>query len=385
MQTIGLFSGSGSLEAGLEAGGHECQLLCEVSPAARRVLASRFPGVPLEHDVTDLRRLPRCELLAAGFPCQDLSLSGGKTGFEGARSGLVREIFRLIDTDPVPNVLLENVPNIVRLRGGRWAGALADAFEERGYRWAYRIVDARCALPQRRERFIMLASRTLDPAEVLFGDDASPPPAPFELGRDPVGFYWTRGASGLGWAPHCTPPIQGGSSKGIPSGPAVLLPGGRVVKIGLRDAERLQGMRAGATEPAGSEAARWRIVGNAVALPVAEWIGRRLACPGRPESLLAHPFGGEGATWPQAACGGPREGRMRVAVGPLPFWRPREGLESYLRDAEPLSARATRGFLARAARGRMNFAPGFIEAVRAHLESVERAVGGAGDLFDMAA
>ncbi|OAH27773.1 DNA methyltransferase [Methylorubrum populi] len=384
MRTIGLFSGSGSLEAGLEAGGHECLMLCEVSEPARRVLASRFPGVPVAHDVADLARLPSCDLLAAGFPCQDLSLSGGKAGFDGARSGLVREIFRLIDANPVPNVLLENVPNLVRLNGGRWAGALADAFEERGYRWAYRIVDARCALPQRRERFFMLASRVLDPSEVLFGDEVPPPSAPFEIGRDPVGFYWTRGASGLGWAPHCTPPIQGGSAKGIPSGPAVLLPDGRVVKIGLRDAERLQGMRVGGTEAAGGEAARWRIVGNAVAEPVAEWIGRRLACHARPEGLSTRPFGGAETAWPQAASGGPGGGRMRVAAGPLPFWRPRGGLETYLRDAEPLSARATRGFLARAARGRMNFVPGFIEAVRSHLEAVERAAGG-WDLFDAAA
>ncbi|MFC6047729.1 DNA cytosine methyltransferase, partial [Methylobacterium hispanicum] len=259
MRTIGLFSGSGSLEAGLEAGGHECRMLCEVSPSARRVLASRFPGVPVEHDVTALRVLPEADLLAAGFPCQDLSLSGGKAGLDGARSGLVHEIFRLIDANPVPNVLLENVPNLVRMRGGRWVAALADAFEDRGYRWAYRIVDARCALPQRRERFFMLASRTMDPSQVLFAGDVPAPALPFALGRDPAGFYWTRGASGLGWAPHCTPPIQGGSAKGIPSGPAVLLPDGRVVKVGLRDAERLQGMRVGETEAAGGEEHRWRI------------------------------------------------------------------------------------------------------------------------------
>lgn len=385
MRTIGLFSGSGSLEAGLDAGGHECRMLCEVSPSARRVLASRFADVPVEHDVTALRDLPAADLLAAGFPCQDLSLSGGKAGFDGPRSGLVREIFRLIDSNAVPNVLLENVPNLVRMHGGRWVATLADAFEDRGYRWAYRIVDARCALPQRRERFFMLASRTLDPAEVLFAGDVPAPAVPFVLGRDPAGFYWTRGASGLGWAPHCTPPIQGGSAKGIPSGPAVLLPDGRLVKVGLRDAERLQGMRAGETEPAGGDEHRWRIVGNAVALPVAEWVGRRLASPGLAQPPATTPFGDRAGPWPSAACGSPRGERRRAAIGTLPFWRPRERLEAYLADAEPLSARATRGFLARAARGRMNFAPGFIDAVRCHLEAVERSSGAGWDLFDAAA
>lgn len=385
MRTVGLFAGSGSLEAGLERSGHACELLCEIAEPARRVLSARFPGVAIERDVSLMRHLPQADLLSTGFPCQDVSLSGPKEGFDGARSGLVREIFRLIDASPMPTVLLENVANIVRLHGGRWVETLARAFEDRGYRWAYRIVDARAALPQRRERFFMLASRILDPAEILFADEAADPSVPFALGRDAVGFYWTRGASGLGWAPHCTPPIQGGSAKGIPSGPAVLLPDGRLVRIALGDAERLQGMATGATEPAGGDGARWRIVGNAVALPVAEWIGARLACHGRLEDVREHCMDGPIRTWPRAARGGPGAARRRVEIGTLPFWRDRLPIAAFIGDAQPLSARATRGFLARADRGRMNFAPGFLDAVRAHLLTAERASGAEADLFDLAA
>lgn len=385
MQTVGLFAGSGSLEAGLERGGHACSLLCEISEPARRVLRSRFPDVPVERDVSLMRGLPAVDLVSAGFPCQDVSLSGPKEGFDGARSGLVREIFRLIDASPVPTVLLENVANIVRLHGGRWVEILARAFEDRGYRWAYRIVDARAALPQRRERFFMLASRVLDPAEVLFADDAVEPPAPFALGRHAAGFYWTRGASGLGWAPHCTPPIQGGSAKGIPSGPAVLLPDGRVVRIGIADAERLQGMTPGATEPAGTDGARWKIVGNAVAMPIAEWIGSRLTRHAPVPQLRETPLADGARIWPRAARGGPLGGRAKVDVGTLPFWRGRPAIATYLGDAEPLSPRATRGFLARAERGRMNFEPGFLDAVRAHLHAIERTVGPDCDLFAAAA
>jgi DNA (cytosine-5)-methyltransferase 1 len=385
MQTVGLFAGSGSLEAGLERGGHACSLLCEISDPARRVLKSRFPGVPIERDVSTMRALPRVDLVSAGFPCQDVSLSGPKEGFDGARSGLVREIFRLVDASPVPTILLENVANIVRLHGGRWVEILARAFEDRGYRWAYRIVDARAALPQRRERFFMLASRVVDPAEILFADDAAEPAAPFALGRHAAGFYWTRGASGLGWAPHCTPPIQGGSAKGIPSGPAVLLPDGRVVRIGIADAERLQGMRPGATEPAGTDGARWRIVGNAVAMPIAEWLGERLSSHGPLPQLRETPLADGARVWPKAARGGPAVGRSRVEIGTLPFWRDRPAIASYLGDADPLSARATRGFLARAERGRMNFAPGFLDAVRDHLRVVEMATFPSSDLFAAAA
>lgn len=52
MRTVGLFAGSGSLEAGLERSGHACELLCEIAEPARRVLSARFPGVAIERDVS---------------------------------------------------------------------------------------------------------------------------------------------------------------------------------------------------------------------------------------------------------------------------------------------------------------------------------------------
>ena len=54
------------------------------------------------------------ELLAAGFPCIDVSRAGLRKGLEGRSTGLVRHVFRLLRRArdakrPVPWVLLENV------------------------------------------------------------------------------------------------------------------------------------------------------------------------------------------------------------------------------------------------------------------------------------
>lgn len=54
------------------------------------------------------------ELLAAGFPCVDISQAGLRAGLDGPSSGLIRHVFRLLETakaqgDTVPWVLLENV------------------------------------------------------------------------------------------------------------------------------------------------------------------------------------------------------------------------------------------------------------------------------------
>jgi len=53
------------------------------------VLAARFPGVHTVADVRDMRALPRCAAVTAGFPCTDLSQAGRKAGIDGAQSGLV--------------------------------------------------------------------------------------------------------------------------------------------------------------------------------------------------------------------------------------------------------------------------------------------------------
>ena len=72
-----------------------------------------------------------------------------------------------------------------------------------------------------------------------------------------------------------------GSGLAIPSAPAVWLSdAAEFVSPGLLDAERLQGFPQGWTEAAiqkpGGARARWRLLGNAVSVPVARWIGSRL-------------------------------------------------------------------------------------------------------------
>lgn len=159
MNTVGLFAGIGGIERGLELAGHRTTLLCENAPAACAVLRERFPGVPVHSDVTTLRELPDAtELLTAGFPCQDLSQAGTTTGIGGLRSGLVAEVFRLLRGQRVPWVILENVPFMLQLAGGRAMEVVVSALEELGYRWAYRVMNTRAfGLPQRRERVYLLA------------------------------------------------------------------------------------------------------------------------------------------------------------------------------------------------------------------------------------
>jgi DNA (cytosine-5)-methyltransferase 1 len=375
LKVAGLFAGIGGLERGLAAAGHEPTLLCEIWEPARAVLAARMPDVPCKRDVRELKSLPReTELIAGGFPCQDLSQAGRTAGISGARSGLVGEIFRLLDRRRVPWVVLENVSFMLQLDKGSGMRTLVEAFEELGYRWAYRVVNSLSFLPQRRERVLFVATTTeVDPASVVLADEAEPVLASTDLNARAHGFYWTEGVRGLGWAPDSIPTLKNGSTVGIASPPAILLPSGDVITPDVRDAERLQGFPENWTSPAeevSRRSIRWSLVGNAVTVPVAKWLGSRLAHPGvyefgRDDELPAN------GRWPKAAR---FDGKRRYAVhiNAYPKWEQRSSLTTFLRyDGKLLSVRATRGFLSRTERAKLRFADGFQDRLREHLARME--------------
>src|SRR5262249_14009134 len=161
LRVAGLFAGIGGIELGLHRAGHSTTLLCEIDEAANAVLLERFPGVQLVPDVRKLNALPDVDLIVAGFPCQDLSQAGRTAGIRGNNSGLVGEVFRLIQgMKKEPRwLLLENVPFMLQLDRGRAMTFLTHTLEELGFKWAYRTVDTQAfGLPQRRQRVLVLAS-----------------------------------------------------------------------------------------------------------------------------------------------------------------------------------------------------------------------------------
>jgi DNA (cytosine-5)-methyltransferase 1 len=381
LSVAGLFAGIGGIELGLRRAGHESQLLCEIDPGAREVLRRRFPGVEVCSDVTQVDHLPAVDLVAAGFPCQDLSQAGGKQGIAGSKSGVVEHLFRLLEgpeAERPPWVLIENVSYMLRLDVGRAMEYLVERLEDLGYRWAYRVVDARAfGIPQRRQRVLLLAGREEDPAPILLARDADEPEGVDVIGPvtedSSYGFYWTEGRRGLGWARDAIPTLKGGSRVGIPSPPAIWRPSDGAFGLPtLEDAERLQGFPARWTEPADEiydrpRRQRWSLAGNAVCVPVAEWVGRRLALsnPGRVKQ--ARPLR-SGERWPLAAHGS-KGGRFAVEVSRRPTQRRFVPLGEFLLDPiTPLSERAARGFLSRALESKLRFGDGFLEDLDRYID-----------------
>ena len=158
-----LFAGIGGFELGAEmafdeAGiPHQTLWQVEQNKYCQKVLARHWSSAKIYDDVRDITKdnVAPVDVIMAGFPCQDISSAGLQRGiYEGKKSSLWWEVWR-IARDLRPRVLvLENVANILRLGGSDVVGSLASI----GYGCEWSIVSARergaCHL---RERWFCVA------------------------------------------------------------------------------------------------------------------------------------------------------------------------------------------------------------------------------------
>jgi DNA (cytosine-5)-methyltransferase 1 len=123
-----LFAGIGGMDLGLERAGMECRWQVEIDPYCRQVLERHWPAAKRFEDVCDVgsHNLERVDLIAGGFPCQDISYAGEGAGIRGERSGLWFEFARIIREMGPRYVLVENVAALLDRGMGDVLGTLAD-------------------------------------------------------------------------------------------------------------------------------------------------------------------------------------------------------------------------------------------------------------------
>lgn len=129
--TVGsLFSGIGGLDFGFERAGFTIRWQCEADEFCRRALRKHWPDVPCHPDIRELTAatVEPVDVLIGGFPCQDVSDAGLRTGIDGARSGLWAEYARLIRefrAHGLRAVAIENVTGLFARGMDRVLGDLA--------------------------------------------------------------------------------------------------------------------------------------------------------------------------------------------------------------------------------------------------------------------
>jgi DNA (cytosine-5)-methyltransferase 1 len=151
-----LFAGIGGIDLGFERAGMACKWQVEIDPYAQRVLAKHWPDVR-RHD--DVRTWPqpdteRVDVIAGGFPCQDISYAGKGAGLAGERSGLFYEVARIVREMGPRVVVLENVAALLTRGMGDVLGTLASL----GYDAEWHCIPAAAVgAPHIRDRVFLLA------------------------------------------------------------------------------------------------------------------------------------------------------------------------------------------------------------------------------------
>jgi DNA (cytosine-5)-methyltransferase 1 len=180
MNFLDLFSGIGGMALGFQRAGLHPVALCEQTPYARAILARAWPQLPCYTDIRILTAellhrdgVPRPDIVCGGFPCQDISTAGAGAGLHGERSGLWREMLRLVRECRPAWVVAENVPAL-RVRGAD--RVLAD-LEATGYAcWPLVVGAAHAAAPHRRARVFILAHARSAGLEDRVGRPTHPSP-----------------------------------------------------------------------------------------------------------------------------------------------------------------------------------------------------------------
>lgn len=114
---LDLFSGIGGFTLGLkqaDSNFYKTIAFCEINQYCQKVLQKNFPNVPIVSDIKTLNAKSfKCDLITAGFPCQDLSVAGKRKGLKGERSGLFYETIRVAKETKAEFILYENSPELI--------------------------------------------------------------------------------------------------------------------------------------------------------------------------------------------------------------------------------------------------------------------------------
>jgi len=171
---IDLFAGIGGMRRGFEAIGGRCIFTSEWNKYAQQTYLANFndnDDHTMAGDITEVHEadIPRHDVLLAGFPCQPFSIAGvskknalgKKHGFSCETQGtLFFDVARIIEYHRPAAFLLENVKNLVNHDQGKTFSIIHDVLKnDLGYYLQWKVIDAKCLVPQHRERIFIVGFR----------------------------------------------------------------------------------------------------------------------------------------------------------------------------------------------------------------------------------
>lgn len=171
---IDLFAGIGGLRLGFESVDGRCVFTSEWDDGARRTYSLNFRdnheiGGDIDEFSADPSKVPEHDVLLAGFPCQPFSIAGVSKknslnrphGFLCDTQGtLFFDTAQIIAHHRPAAFVLENVKNLERHNGGQTFGTIMNVLRnELGYHVQHRVISSEPWVPQKRERIFIVGFR----------------------------------------------------------------------------------------------------------------------------------------------------------------------------------------------------------------------------------
>lgn len=161
-KVVELFAGCGGLALGLENAGLKSEMLVEIDSTASNTLKMNRPDWNvLNQDVAKLDYTNiQADFVTGGFPCQAFSYAGKRLGFEDTRGTLFFEYARAIKEINPKVFLAENVRGLERHDEGRTLETMIRILSDLGYFVRYKILKSQYFdVPQKRERLVIIGVR----------------------------------------------------------------------------------------------------------------------------------------------------------------------------------------------------------------------------------
>lgn len=279
------FSGIGGFDIAFERQGFKTAYLCEINDYCNKVLSKHWPNVDRGFDINEVNpdKLPFAEVWCGGFPCQDISLArGGKRmGLKGARSGLFYQFADLVEQRRPRVVILENVAGLLSSNHGHDFGVILHRMTSMGYSVSWRLLNTRYfGAPQSRPRMYLCCwlNSPMQAVKTLFDQEGAHACTAERLdfitpSSKPSGVIVPK-------VSYCLAATSGRHTGTDWSRTYVVTDTG-VRRMTPLEYERLQGFpdqwtQIDSIQSDEQDTLRYTALGNAVSVPVVEWIASKL-------------------------------------------------------------------------------------------------------------
>lgn len=162
MKVVSLFSGAGGLDLGFIMSGHEIIWANDLYKDAVDTYKKNIGEDIILDDIKNIPsdRIPDCDIIIGGFPCQGFSVANTKRHIGDKRNELYKELLRVIKAKKPKFFLAENVKGLTTFEKGSVFKMILSDFESIGYKVKYKVLNAAdYGVPQTRQRVIIVGVR----------------------------------------------------------------------------------------------------------------------------------------------------------------------------------------------------------------------------------